>query len=241
MILGLPKSRWILYIILLTLIISISSVTIPIAFAQSTPPNDGNWIISDSVTVEDRIIVLNGDLVIEDGGELTLRNVQLKFNCESNREFKLSVEDGGELSIYNSQVSSNTNYNYIIEVDDKGEFNIYNSTLTEYTTNNLPSLERNTVTVFFLIVLLVTIMVVILIFLFYQLSQKKRQIMTTTPDSFIGKTGIVVKTIVPDTYKGKVKIESEIWSATADEKIKQNQKVVVKDKKGIQLIVKKME
>ena len=63
------------------------------AWAQSEPPNDGNWEIDGKVTVSDKEIVLNGDLIIKSGGDLNLHNVDLKLNCKSDREYKIKVEN----------------------------------------------------------------------------------------------------------------------------------------------------
>ncbi len=64
---------------------------------------------------------------------------------------------------------------------------------------------------------------------------------TTTPDQFVGKTGIVTKEIEPGTLKGKVRIENQIWSATADDKIEEGKKVVVKKAEGVHLVVEEVK
>ena len=64
---------------------------------------------------------------------------------------------------------------------------------------------------------------------------------TITPDQFVGKTGVVIKDIEPNTLKGKVSIEHQIWSATSDRKIEKGKKVVVKKAEGVHLIVEEVK
>ncbi len=45
------------------------------AHAQIEPPNDGNWTIDESITIRDKSIVLNGDLIVQSGGELNLSGI----------------------------------------------------------------------------------------------------------------------------------------------------------------------
>ncbi len=44
----------------------------------------------------------------------------------------------------------------------------------------------------------------------------------------------------PDSLDGKVKIDSDIWSATSDEVINPGEKVVVIGVEGVHLIVKRL-
>ncbi|OYT39278.1 MAG: hypothetical protein B6U89_04345 [Desulfurococcales archaeon ex4484_58] len=61
---------------------------------------------------------------------------------------------------------------------------------------------------------------------------------TESYEGLIGKTGIVVETVKPDSIEGKVRIGSDIWSATSDRVIEPGSKVVVVDVEGVHLIVK---
>ncbi len=223
-----------------TLTILIISFSIfSIISAQETPPNEGNWTIKNNITVEGKEIVLKGDLIIQKGGELNLFNVDLKFNCEEDRQFKLKVENGGELNIYNSKISSNTNHLYVINVDTDGEFNIYNSTVVNYTTYDTFAVEEEMLFIILISIFIILIIVILLIYIFYHISKKKQKIMTTTIESLIGKKGQVVRTVKPNNYSGSVRVESQIWSATSNNSIPVNKKVKVVDIKGINLIVEK--
>ncbi|MEM2870762.1 MAG: hypothetical protein QW379_10185, partial [Thermoplasmata archaeon] len=44
-------------------------------------------------------IVLNGNLIVASGGNLTLENVTILFNCTSNGQYRFEVQEGGQLQI----------------------------------------------------------------------------------------------------------------------------------------------
>lgn len=233
-----------LLIQIMLMIIVISGMSFCIE-AETPPPNNGNWIINDMTTINDESIVLNGDLIVEDGGELQLYNVDLKFNCDSDEEFKLKVEKGGKIDIYDSTISSNTNHDYGIDVHSKGEFNVYNSTVTDYSTAAYFSVsEKDIITLFIIIIIIVAIFVGMLlsfVFFGYLATRKHRRMATTVTDSLIGKEGTVLETITPNNFKGKVRVESRIWSATSDKTIQKEEKIKVVGHKGINVIVEKFE
>jgi membrane protein implicated in regulation of membrane protease activity len=213
--------------------------------ADTPPPNNGNWIIDDQTTISNDNIILIGDLIVEDGGELVFYNVDLKFNCQAHEEFKLKVKEGGRMSIYDSTVSSNTNYDYGIDVHSKGEFNIYNSTIEDYSTASYLSVDERDIITFFLIVIIIVAIFVGMLLSFvlfgYMATRKHRRIATTHTDSLIGKEGMVLETVLPNSFKGKVRVESRIWSATSDETIQKDEKINVVGHKGINVIVEKSE
>ncbi|WFO75598.1 NfeD family protein [Desulfurococcaceae archaeon MEX13E-LK6-19] len=64
---------------------------------------------------------------------------------------------------------------------------------------------------------------------------------TESYEGLIGKTGIVVETVKPDSLEGKVKIGSDIWSATSDRVIPKGEKVIVVNVEGVHLIVKPID
>ncbi|OQX86981.1 hypothetical protein B6D60_05030 [candidate division KSB1 bacterium 4484_87] len=63
----------------------------------------------------------------------------------------------------------------------------------------------------------------------------KKQV-TTGKEGIIGEVGVAVTPIAPE---GRVRIHGEYWNATSEEKIKKNEKVIVKSVNKLQLIVKK--
>ncbi len=64
---------------------------------------------------------------------------------------------------------------------------------------------------------------------------------TTVGGSLIGRTGVVVKRIVPDTIEGKVNIENQVWSATSDSPIPEGTKVKVIASRGVHVTVERIE
>ena len=76
----------------------------------------GDWIVTGVEVVENKTILLNGNLTVKAGGSLTLRNVTLRMNVEQNGQYGISVEEGGALSIYNSNISSATEFRFFFSV-----------------------------------------------------------------------------------------------------------------------------
>jgi len=61
---------------------------------------------------------------------------------------------------------------------------------------------------------------------------------TTVTGSLVGRSGVVVVAVNPSNLKGKVKIGSDTWSATADEDIPEGSQVVVESSEGVHVHVK---
>ncbi len=75
---------------------------------------------------------------------------------------------------------------------------------------------------------------------FYKYIAPPEKPTTTVGESLVGRKGIVTIDTTPTSQtKGKVKIGSEIWSATSDKPIKRGTRVVVVDYEGVHVIVKK--
>lgn len=64
---------------------------------------------------------------------------------------------------------------------------------------------------------------------------------TTVGHSLIGKQGIVRADIIPNTIKGKVRIENQSWSATSDHYIPKNTLVVVIRSRGVHVVVQEVQ
>jgi len=208
------------------------------ATSQSEAPNEGNWTIDRSLDENNKIIEMNGDIIIEDGGDLTLNNVDLRMNCNSDREFKIKIENGGELTLRNSQIRSTSGDNYAIIVESEGELNIYNSNVTDFSTLELFPLEDETVASITYIVIIIVIIVIIILILILMMKPRS-EVVTTTPENLVGKSGIVIKKLDPDNFSGKVKVESDTWSAKGDKVLQPGRKIKVVGHKGINLIVEK--
>ncbi len=95
-----------------------------------------------------------------------------------------------------------------------------------------------------LIVALVVIPMMFLSMRYYQYISPPSKPTTTMTTSLEGKTGVVTKEIDPDNISGKVKIGDEIgggWSATADEKIEEGERVRIKKSKGVHVVVERLD
>lgn len=217
-------------ILMLTLISPVTS--------QSEAPNEGTWTIDRSMDENNKIIEMNGDIIIEDGGDLTLNNVDLRMNCNSDREFKIKIENGGELTLRNSKIRSTSGDNFALIVESEGELNIYNSNVTDFSTHELFPVEKETFQMVALLAIIVVI-VIIIVLLAFLMMKPRSDVVTTTPEKLVGESGVVTKRINPNNFDGKVKVESEVWSAKGDKVLQPGQKIKVVDHKGINLIVEK--
>ncbi len=77
-----------------------------------------------------------------------------------------------------------------------------------------------------------------LTYFFYRRISPPSPPVTESYEGLIGKTGIVIKTIRPDSIEGKVRIGSDVWSATSDTIIDPGIRVKVVGVEGVHLIVK---
>ena len=60
-----------------------------IVSAQTDPPTSGNWVISDTTTINGVTIILNGSLIIETSGTLNLLNSHLILNNSATKSFSI--------------------------------------------------------------------------------------------------------------------------------------------------------
>ncbi len=61
--------------------------------------------------------------------------------------------------------------------------------------------------------------------------------MSTTSAGLVGSEGIVIAPVVPNTLRGKVRVNSEIWSARADQEIPTGTRVRVIHGEGVSITV----
>ncbi len=64
---------------------------------------------------------------------------------------------------------------------------------------------------------------------------------TTVGGSLIGRTGVVVRDVVPDSIRGKVNIDHQVWSATAEELIPAGTRVNVVGSRGVHVTVERSD
>jgi Membrane protein implicated in regulation of membrane protease activity len=75
----------------------------------------------------------------------------------------------------------------------------------------------------------------------YQILAKPKPPETTVTESMVGRTGIVTVKTDPNSIKGKVKVGSDIWSATSDIVIEKGTEVFVYAGEGVHIKVKPKE
>jgi membrane protein implicated in regulation of membrane protease activity len=63
---------------------------------------------------------------------------------------------------------------------------------------------------------------------------------TTVATSLVGMTGVVEREVVPNSLKGKVRIDHDTWSATSDRPIAAGKKVVVRASEGVHVTVEEI-
>jgi len=73
------------------------------AFSLFCPPINNvfaeDWIVTETEFVENDTVLLDRDLIVENGGDLTLRSVTLTMNNTYNGEFGIRVKSGGAIAI----------------------------------------------------------------------------------------------------------------------------------------------
>jgi membrane protein implicated in regulation of membrane protease activity len=87
---------------------------------------------------------------------------------------------------------------------------------------------------------IITVAISLVTIVFYRRLAPGQKPFTTGKDSLVGKLGEVTKPVGPGSIDGKVKIDSQIWSATSDERIDTSEKVTVVRVSGVHLFVKKV-
>jgi len=78
-----------------------------------------DWFVTGPQVVENDAILLNGNLIIENGGDLTLRGVTLTMNNTYNGEYGIRVKFGGSIIIENGTVittaSDSFHFTFVVE------------------------------------------------------------------------------------------------------------------------------
>ncbi len=77
----------------------------------------------------------------------------------------------------------------------------------------------------------------VLTYLIYRRLSPPSPPVTESYSGLVGKRGVVVETVKPDSIDGKVRIGSDVWSATSSKVIEPGTHVVVVGVEGVHLIV----
>jgi len=84
----------------------------------ASPPSSGDWVVNGTESYRDQVIELNGNLIIEGGGNLTFRNVTLKLNCAYDGQYGIQVKTGGSFYVLEGSVITavDPSYEYYFSV-----------------------------------------------------------------------------------------------------------------------------
>lgn len=99
-------------------------VTIAVLFLLSGgtvsagPPQSGDWVVDTTVIESDSELVLDGNLIVRDGGHLTLSNVTLRIKEGLGGSYGILVANGCKLTLVKSTVISDSTgkgYTFVVE------------------------------------------------------------------------------------------------------------------------------
>ncbi len=91
------------------------------------------------------------------------------------------------------------------------------------------------------IAVLIAVPIAVVTAKFYQRLAVPEPPTTTVTDSLLGRTGTVVVPTEAGSMKGKVRIGSEIWSATSDKPLEAGVEVVVEKSEGVHVHVRELK
>ena len=115
------------------LLLLVSSVPICFSFSQ---PSSGNWVVTGTEIVENKRVTLTGNLTIEPGASLTLRNVTLTLAPQYDGQYGISAEKRSSLFIYDSNITSVSSSRIFFSVVN-ATFTIKDSELSKVDTKGL--------------------------------------------------------------------------------------------------------
>jgi hypothetical protein len=83
----------------------------------------GSWRITRDTLVSGEVIVVNGDLIIEEGGGLVLLDSTIVMNCSYPGQYKVVIRPGGTLDMGSSAIqpaNSTNTYRFVVERAESG-------------------------------------------------------------------------------------------------------------------------
>jgi membrane protein implicated in regulation of membrane protease activity len=80
----------------------------------------------------------------------------------------------------------------------------------------------------------------ILTIAFYRKMAPGQKPLSTSMDNLARKDGVVVRKVTPQSISGKVEIDNQMWSATADSIIDVGKKVIIISSEGVHIKVKEI-
>jgi len=119
---------------LLSIFLFVFLVTVPgNRFVFGDSHLNGDWVVTGTESYHDEVFVLNGNLIVEDGGNLTFSKVTLKMNCTYDGQYNVTVKHGGSFYVLDSSVitSVDPSSEYVFAVWGHSTFRMNNSELHE--------------------------------------------------------------------------------------------------------------
>ncbi|MCX9083821.1 MAG: NfeD family protein [Candidatus Methanoperedens sp.] len=91
-----------------------------------------------------------------------------------------------------------------------------------------------------MIIVVTAVISSILTITFYRKIAPGQKPQSTSMDNLAGKEGVIIKKVIPDSISGKVKVDNQMWSATADNIIDEGKKVIIISSEGVHIKVKEV-
>jgi hypothetical protein len=67
--------------------------------ARADPPASGDWVINSAQSYTDRNFIVNGSLIVQNNGRLTLQNTTIRMNPGADGQYSVRIEKGGTLLV----------------------------------------------------------------------------------------------------------------------------------------------
>ena len=130
------------FILIFIFFIVISNKSSAEGSGEYPAPDIGDWVIEDDTHVWNETIILNGNLIIEDGGKLKFNNVTLILNCSYDGEYFTEIKNQGIFEIYDNDNNNFTkndaskitskiiNYAYNFYIRENADLTMKNSVIS---------------------------------------------------------------------------------------------------------------
>ena len=113
------------------ILINLPNYEVGAEISGTAPSEAGDTLIGNVTVWKDEVITLNGNLTVNETGNLTLDNVTLLMNCTKNGSYHIEVQAGGEMYILNnSNIRSANEYRYLFWVKNDSNFEMRDSELS---------------------------------------------------------------------------------------------------------------
>lgn len=92
-----------------------------------------------------------------------------------------------------------------------------------------------------LVAILVAVPVTVVTIYFYRFLGKPQPPSTTITDTLVGATGVVIVSTIPGSIKGKIRLDSDTWSANSEKPIEAGIKARVIRSEGVHVFIEPIE